>query len=64
MARVLIVEDEGMLLDMMCTYMRGAGHEVSGSKSYYEALDLQDELQSSYTGGTVLHLYMKERSAR
>ena len=27
----------------------------------FEALDLQDELQSSYTGGTVLHLYMKER---
>lgn len=24
------------------------------------ALDLQDELQSSYTGGTVFHLYMKE----
>ncbi len=27
----------------------------------FEALDLQDELQCSYTGGTVLHLYMKER---
>lgn len=25
------------------------------------ALNLQDELQSSYTGGTVFHLYMKER---
>ena len=43
MARVLIVEDEGMLLDMMCTYMRGAGHEVSGSKSYDEALSLAYE---------------------
>ena len=27
----------------------------------FEALDLQDDLQSSYTGGTVFHLYMKER---
>lgn len=27
----------------------------------FEALDKQDELQSSYTGGTVLHLYMQER---
>lgn len=27
----------------------------------FEALDLQDELQSSYTGGTVFHLYMRER---
>lgn len=25
------------------------------------ALDLQDELQNSYTGGTVFHLYMKEK---
>ncbi|MDD3466371.1 MAG: ribonucleoside triphosphate reductase [Campylobacterales bacterium] len=27
----------------------------------YEALILQDELQCKYTGGTVLHLYMRER---
>ena len=27
----------------------------------FEALDLQDDLQGKYTGGTVLHLYMKEK---
>lgn len=27
----------------------------------FEALDLQDELQCKYTGGTVLHMYMNER---
>ena len=27
----------------------------------FEALDLQDDLQTKYTGGTVLHLYMAER---
>ena len=27
----------------------------------FEAHDLQDDLQCSYTGGTVLHLYMQER---
>ncbi|RXJ60257.1 ribonucleoside triphosphate reductase [Candidatus Marinarcus aquaticus] len=27
----------------------------------FEALTLQDELQCKYTGGTVLHMYMKER---
>ncbi len=27
----------------------------------FEALDLQDDLQCKYTGGTVLHLYMNER---
>ncbi len=29
----------------------------------FEALELQDELQCKYTGGTVLHLYMNERLA-
>ena len=27
----------------------------------FEALELQDELQTKYTGGTVLHLYMREK---
>ncbi len=27
----------------------------------FEALDMQDDLQCKYTGGTVLHLYMSER---
>ena len=27
----------------------------------FEALDLQDDLQCKYTGGTVLHLYLGER---
>jgi len=27
----------------------------------FEALTLQDELQTKYTGGTVLHLYMQEK---
>ena len=27
----------------------------------FEALELQDKLQTKYTGGTVLHLYMGER---
>ena len=27
----------------------------------FEALDMQDDLQCKYTGGTVLHLYMKEQ---
>src|SRR5690606_29517244 len=27
----------------------------------FEALELQDDLQTRYTGGTVLHLYMGER---
>jgi anaerobic ribonucleoside-triphosphate reductase len=34
---------------------------VGFTEDPFEALELQDELQCKYTGGTVLHLYMAER---
>lgn len=34
---------------------------VSFTTDPFEALDRQDDLQTKYTGGTVLHLYMEER---
>lgn len=34
---------------------------VEQTDDVFEALDLQNELQCKYTGGTVLHLYMGER---
>ncbi|MDR3126113.1 MAG: ribonucleoside triphosphate reductase [Rickettsiales bacterium] len=34
---------------------------VGYSDDPFEVLELQDELQAKYTGGTVLHLYMAER---
>jgi ribonucleoside-triphosphate reductase len=34
---------------------------VGYTEDPFEALELQDELQCKYTGGTVLHLYMAER---
>jgi ribonucleoside-triphosphate reductase len=34
---------------------------VGYTDDIFETLDLQDELQSRYTGGTVLHLYLGER---
>ncbi|WP_170000477.1 response regulator transcription factor [Campylobacter sp. RM9328] len=43
MARILIVEDETMLLDMMCEYLSGENFEVKGVKSYDEALSLAYE---------------------
>ena len=33
---------------------------VNYTDDIFETLDLQDELQSLYTGGTVLHLYLGE----
>lgn len=43
MARILVVEDEAMLLEMMCDYLRAHGHETHGVKSYDEALNLAYE---------------------
>jgi ribonucleoside-triphosphate reductase len=34
---------------------------VNHTDDPFEALLLQDELQCKYTGGTVLHLYMREK---
>lgn len=42
-------------------YTNSSQLPVSYTNDPFEALDLQDELQCKYTGGTVLHLYMSER---
>lgn len=43
MARVLVLEDESMLLDMVCEYLSSNSHEVVGVKSYEEAMNLAYE---------------------
>lgn len=42
-------------------YTNSSQLPVGFSEDLFEVLDLQDELQSLYTGGTVLHLYLGER---
>jgi len=42
-------------------YTNSSQIPVDHTDDPYEALSLQDDLQCKYTGGTVLHLYMKER---
>lgn len=42
-------------------YTNSSQLPVGFSDDIFETLDLQDELQSLYTGGTVLHLYLGER---
>mgnify|MGYP003585957681 CR=1 FL=1 len=44
-------------------YTNSSQLPVTFTDDIFETLDLQDALQSSYTGGTVLHLYMGERIA-
>ena len=42
-------------------YTNSSQIPVDLTEDPFEALELQDELQCKYTGGTVLHLYMRER---
>jgi ribonucleoside-triphosphate reductase len=42
-------------------YTNSSQRPVGCTDNPYEALDRQDELQTKYTGGTVLHLYMSEK---
>ena len=42
-------------------YTNSSQLPVGWTHDPFEALELQDELQTKYTGGTVLHLYMSER---
>jgi ribonucleoside-triphosphate reductase len=42
-------------------YTNSSQIPVNYTDDPFEALNLQDELQCKYTGGTVLHLYMRER---
>ncbi|WP_230368602.1 anaerobic ribonucleoside-triphosphate reductase [Paludibacterium denitrificans] len=41
-------------------YTNSSQLPVGYTEDPFEALELQDELQRKYTGGTVLHLYMEE----
>ena len=43
MPKILIVEDESMLLDLMSDYMRSQNYDVTGVKSYNEALSIAYE---------------------
>ena len=42
-------------------YTNSSQIPVDATDDPFEALSLQDDLQCKYTGGTVLHLYMKEK---
>ena len=47
--------------DKVPYYTNSTQLPVGYTDDIFETLDLQDELQSLYTGGTVLHLYLGER---
>ncbi|WP_201354199.1 ribonucleoside triphosphate reductase [Hydrogenimonas urashimensis] len=48
-------------MDENIYYTNSSQIPVDWTEDPFEALELQDTLQCKYTGGTVLHLYMRER---
>jgi ribonucleoside-triphosphate reductase len=48
-------------MDDQIYYTNSSQIPVDWTDDPFEALELQDDLQCKYTGGAVLHLYMRER---
>ncbi len=46
---------------VQCFYTNSTHLPVNFTDDVFEALDLQDDIQQRYTGGTVLHIYAGER---
>ncbi len=63
----LAKQDRERFPDIICAgdqvpyYTNSTQLPVGYTDDIFETLDLQDEMQSLYTGGTVLHLYLGER---
>jgi len=56
------VANESAVADGAEPYYTNSTHlPVNYTDDLFEALDLQDELQTKYTGGTVVHLFLGER---
>jgi len=58
----IIVANEGAFRDGADPYYTNSTQlPVAYTTDPFEALDLQDPIQTKYTGGTVLHLFLGER---
>jgi ribonucleoside-triphosphate reductase len=59
---IIFANDAAVKKDNVPPYYTNSTHlPVGFTNDIFEALDLQDELQSKYTGGTVLHGFLGER---
>ncbi len=60
----IIVANESEVRDGAQPFYTNSSHlPVSYTDDIFEALDIQDNLQTKYTGGTVIHLFLGERIA-
>ncbi|OAM89736.1 ribonucleoside triphosphate reductase [Termitidicoccus mucosus] len=60
---ILAANEEDLLQGAKPFYTNSSHLPVQATDDLFEALDHQDELQTRYTGGTVLHLFLGERIA-
>ncbi len=59
---IICANSEAVKRDHADPYYTNSSHlHVNYSEDIFSALDLQDDLQTKYTGGTVLHGYLGER---
>ncbi len=59
--KIIFANNESVLEGAEPYYTNSSQLPVSFTEDIFEALDLQDKLQTKYTGGTVLHGFLGER---
>ncbi|MFA5258169.1 MAG: ribonucleoside triphosphate reductase [Opitutales bacterium] len=59
--RIMVANEEDYHLGAQPYYTNSTHLPVNYTDDLFESLDLQDELQTRYTGGTVIHLFLGER---
>ena len=58
---IIVADNEQAAQGRPPFYTNSSQLPVNFTDDIFELLDLQDEVQSKYTGGTVLHIFMGER---
>lgn len=58
---IIVANDEAVQDGAEPYYSNSSWHAVNHTDDIFDLLDLQDEFQTKYTGGTVLHNYLGER---
>lgn len=62
--KIMVANEEDVSQSHAEPYYTNSTHlPVNYTDDLFESLDLQDELQTKYTGGTVVHLFLGERVA-
>jgi len=62
--RIIVANEEAFQKGAEPYYTNSSHLPVNFTDDVFEALDLQDELQCKYTGGTVFHTYVGERMTK